>query len=121
MSGSDLTDAELAHMLGWQPSIFTRRDGTMSAQIRAIADEAARREREACKKVADAALAAERQAIADICDELEGHWSDYKDAALLNDDVALGNAASGEPRAARAIKEAVLARNGKPFEWGPKG
>ena len=66
-------------------------------------------------------LAAERQAIADICDELEGHWSDYKDAALLNDDVALSNAASGEPRAARAIKEAVLARNGKPFEWGPKG
>lgn len=70
---------------------------------------------------AEALLAAERQAIADLCDELEHHWSDYKDAALLNDDVALSNAASGEPRAARAIKEAVLARNGKPFEWGPKG
>lgn len=48
MPRSEMTDAELAHMLGWQPSIFTRRDGTMSAQIRAIADEAARREREAC-------------------------------------------------------------------------
>lgn len=53
MSGSDLTDAELAHMLGWQPSIFTRRDGTLSAQIRAIADEAARREREACAKLCE--------------------------------------------------------------------
>ena len=53
MSGSDLTDADIAHMLGWQPSIFTRREGTMSAQIRAIADEAARREREACAKVCD--------------------------------------------------------------------
>ena len=41
-------------------------------------------------------------------------------AALLNGDVALSNAASGEPRAARAIKAAVLVRNGKPFEWSPK-
>ena len=62
---------------------------------------------------AQALLAAERQAVADICDELEQHWSEYKDAAL-------SNAASGEPRAARAIKAAVLARNGKPFEWSPK-
>ena len=76
---------------------------------------------------AKALLAAERQAVADICDELEEHWSEYKDAALLNGDVALSNAASGEPRAAsgepraaRAIKAAVLARNGKPFEWSPK-
>ena len=69
---------------------------------------------------AEALLATERQAVADICDELEGHWSEYKDAALLNGDVALSNAASGEPRAARAIKAAVLARNGKPFEWSPK-
>ena len=69
---------------------------------------------------AQALLAVERQAIAGICDELEEHWSEYKDTALLNGDVALSNAASGEPRAARAIKEAVLARNGKPFEWRPK-
>ena len=69
---------------------------------------------------AQALLAAERQAVADICDELEEHWSEYKDAALLNGDVALSNAASGEPRAARAIKAAVLAMNGKPFEWRPK-
>ena len=69
---------------------------------------------------AQALLAAERQAVADICDELEEHWSEYKDAAMLNGDVALSNAASGEPRAARAIKAAVLAMNGKPFEWRPK-
>ena len=69
---------------------------------------------------AQALLAVERQAVADICDELEQHWSEYKDAALLNGDVGLSNAASGEPRAARAIKAAVLARNGKPFEWRPK-
>ena len=69
---------------------------------------------------AKALLAAERQAVADICDELEQHWSEYKDTALLNGDVGLSNAASGEPRAAMAIKEAVLARNGKPFEWRPK-
>lgn len=69
---------------------------------------------------AQALLAAERQAVADICDELEQHWSEYKDAALLNGDVGLSNAASGEPRAARAIKAAVLARDGAPFEWRPK-
>ena len=54
---------------------------------------------------------AERLACAAICDELERHWNDYKDAALLNGDVKLSNAASGEPRAARAIKDAILARS----------
>ena len=46
--GSEMTDADLAHMLGWKPAVFTCRDGTLSAVIRKIADEAARREREAC-------------------------------------------------------------------------
>jgi len=52
----------------------------------------------------------ERQACANLCDELGQHWNDYKDTALLNGDVALSNAASGEPRAARAVKAAILAR-----------
>ena len=46
--GSDLTDADIAHMLGWKPAVFTCKDGTLSAVIRKIADEAARRERAAC-------------------------------------------------------------------------
>ena len=55
-------------------------------------------------------LAAEREACAAICDELESFWSAEKDAALLNGDVALSNATSGEPRAARAIADAIRAR-----------
>ena len=51
--GSEMTDADLAHMLGWKPAVFTCKDGTLSAVIRKIADEAARREREACAKVCD--------------------------------------------------------------------
>lgn len=49
----------------------------------------------------------ERAAL--ICDEMKEHWSTYKDAALLNGDMALSNAASGEPRAAEAL--ANLIRN----------
>ena len=40
---------------------------------------------------------------ATVCDELESHYSAYKDTAMLNGDVGLSNAASGEPRAARFI------------------
>ena len=54
--------------------------------------------------------AAEREACAAICDELESFWSAEKDVALLNGDVALSNASSGEPRAARAIAQAIRAR-----------
>ena len=50
--GSEMTDADLAHMLGWKPAVFTCKDGTLSAVIRKIADEAARRERVACAAVA---------------------------------------------------------------------
>lgn len=74
---------------------------------------------QAMERFAELVAANERQAIADICDELERHWSDYKDTALLNDNVALSVAASGEPRAARAIKAAVLARGDKPWAFAP--
>ena len=57
--------------------------------------------------------AAEREACAAICDELESFWSAEKDVALLNGDVALSNASSGEPRAARAIAQAIRARGEK--------
>lgn len=56
------------------------------------------------------AAAAEREACAAICDELESFWATEKDVALLNGDVALSNATSGEPRAARAIAKAIRAR-----------
>jgi len=49
---------------------------------------------------------ARREALmeaATVCDELESHYSAYKDTAMLNGDVGLSNAASGEPRAARFI------------------
>lgn len=46
---------------------------------------------------------------AKLCDEMEQHYSDYKDAALLNGDVELSNAASGEPRACRFLAERIRA------------
>jgi hypothetical protein len=53
---------------------------------------------------------AEREACAKVCDELCEHWGDYKDTALLNGDVDLSNAASGEPRAAARLATAIRAR-----------
>lgn len=61
-------------------------------------------------KFAEQCVKAEREACAAICDELESFWSAEKDVALLNGDVALSNASSGEPRAARAIAQAIRAR-----------
>lgn len=55
-----------------------------------------------------------RERVGTLCDELEQHWSDYKDTAIINGNVALSNAASGEPRAAREIKAAALALEVKP-------
>ena len=52
----------------------------------------------------------EREACAEIADELGSNWSAYKDTALLNGDIELSNAASGEPRAAKAIAAAIRAR-----------
>ena len=65
-------------------------------QLKAFAEEAVRLEREAC---------------AVICDELQEHFAAYKDTALLNGDVELSNAASGEPRACEAIAAAIRARS----------
>jgi len=61
-------------------------------------------------RFAEMVAEAERDACAKLCDELEQHWCDYKDAALLNGEVDLSNATSGEPRAARAIAGAIRAR-----------
>jgi hypothetical protein len=52
----------------------------------------------------------EREQCAKVCDELGEYWAGYKDTALLNGDIALSNAASGEPRAAEAIAKAIRAR-----------
>lgn len=49
--GSDLTDADIARMLGWSPSVFNLKEGSLLAGIRAVADEAARHERKSCAKV----------------------------------------------------------------------
>jgi hypothetical protein len=56
------------------------------------------------------AVEQEREACAKVCDELGEHWGDYKDTAILNGDVALSNAASGEPRAAARLAAAIRAR-----------
>lgn len=65
---------------------------------------------DALQRFADLVAAAEREACAAICDELESFWATEKDVALLNGDVALSNAISGEPRSARAIAQAIRAR-----------
>ena len=54
-----------------------------------------------------AAVANERERCLTICEELEQHYSAIKDTALLNGDIDLSNAASGEPRACRAIAAAI--------------
>ncbi|UCV00277.1 hypothetical protein [Acidovorax radicis] len=55
--------------------------------------------------------AKEREACAQVCDEMRSHYSDYKDTALLNGDVELSNAASGEPRACEFLAKAMRARS----------
>lgn len=62
------------------------------------------------RKAVNAAVLAERESCAKVCEEMAQHWSDYKDTALLNGDVPLSNAASGEPRAANALAELIRAR-----------
>ena len=49
----------------------------------------------------------ERERAANICEELFQHYSAVKDTALLNGDIALSNAASGEPRACLVIATAI--------------
>lgn len=46
---------------------------------------------------------------AQVCDEMLVHYTDYKDTALLNGDIDLSNAASGEPRACEFLAEAIRA------------
>jgi len=53
---------------------------------------------------------AEREAITAMCDEMKTYWADYASTALLNGDVDLSNAASGEPRAAEAIARMIRER-----------
>lgn len=60
----------------------------------------------------------EREALKSICEELEQHYSDYAVTALLNGDVDLSNAASGEPRACRTIIDAIRARGEKENSHG---
>jgi hypothetical protein len=50
-----------------------------------------------------AGRAAALEEAAKACDEMQEHYSAYRDTALLNGDIALSNAASGEPRAAEFI------------------
>lgn len=52
----------------------------------------------------------EREACATICDEMREFYSAYKDTALLNGDIDLSNAASGEPMACEYIASAIRAR-----------
>ena len=52
----------------------------------------------------------EREACATICDEMREFYNAYKDTALLNGDIDLSNAASGEPRACEYLASAIRAR-----------
>ena len=60
---------------------------------------------EACADAAKAA--AEHEACAKLCDEMQEHYASLKDAALLNGDVELSNASSGEPRACEYLAGAI--------------
>ena len=73
------------------------------------------REHDSWKKFRDtefarlvAADAWERAAA--ICDEMQEHYAGYKDTALLNGDVELSNAASGEPRACEFLATTFRAK-----------
>jgi hypothetical protein len=54
-----------------------------------------------------AGYAAALAVVEKLCEEMETHYHDYAATALLNGDVELSNAASGEPRACRFIAERV--------------
>ena len=105
---------KIAHPAGDVPAVMRaaadeiERLQSMIYALRAVADEI---ETAHARMMTSAAV--EREACAAICDELESFWSAEKDVALLNGDVALSNASSGEPRAARAIAQAIRARGEK--------
>lgn len=54
-------------------------------------------------KVAVAAATYARDACVRICDEMQEYWAAEKDTALLNGNVQLSNAMSGESRAAESL------------------
>lgn len=54
--------------------------------------------------------AAEREACAKVCEEMHDHYSALKDTALLNGNVDLSNASSGEPRACEFLAAAIRQR-----------
>ena len=90
----ELTDAEIAGYMNWRgPGAYTQHS---MRRVKAAVAEAVRREREAC---------------AALCDEMHEHYSAYKDTALLNGDVELSNAASGEPRACEFLAKTIRARS----------
>lgn len=66
--------------------------------------------KEAIKKFAALVAAAEREACAKVCEEMHDHYSALKDTALLNGDVDLSNASSGEPRACEFLAAAIRQR-----------
>lgn len=64
----------------------------------------------AVQEIQREAMELEREACAKMCDEMAEHYADYKDTALLNGDIELSNAASGEPRAAVALASLIRER-----------
>lgn len=61
-------------------------------------------------KFARMVAGAERESIAKMCDEMQTYWADYASTALLNGDVELSIAASGEPRAAESLARMIRER-----------
>ena len=102
---------KIPHPQGETPGVMLRAADEIERLQRVIAG--LRKDFEAAHARMMTSAAAEREACAAICDELESFWSAEKDVALLNGDVALSNASSGEPRAARAIAQAIRARGEK--------
>lgn len=84
-----------------------------AAQLETIAlrEDLTKRAMQAEKEAYQRGVRDEREALKSICEELKQHYSDYAATALLNGDVDLSNAASGEPRACRAMIDAIRARN----------
>lgn len=64
----------------------------------------------AVQEIQREAMELEREACAKVCEEMAEHYADYKDTALLNGDIELSNAASGEPRAAITLARLIRER-----------
>lgn len=61
-------------------------------------------------RIVKEAVLIEREACAKVCEEMHDHYSALKDTALLNGDVDLSNASSGEPRACEFLATAIRKR-----------